>query len=305
MTAPGQRWHRDLWAEAVWSSKLPPLQRLVALAYADHARDRDTAWLGGKRLCERTGLGRTAALDARQAVVDAGWLVETVPATARTPAHYRLAVPEGSARRTPDTSEGSASRTRGVRETDPTGPAADPQGSATRTPGVRETDPTSGLTSDLTSSLSTATEASPVHTTTRETTSGDDLDTFGARTLAALGRDDLSAHQLDQAYKRAGDRIGLALAADAVHALASLPNVRNVAAYMASLSDDDLRTLADQRRHDRERTTRRSTGRTAAPSPYRCEHGHANGLRRSADGGSPCAACDGAAPVRVATAVSA
>lgn len=260
MTAPGQRWHRDLWAEAVWSSSLPPLQRLVALAYADHARDRDTAWLGGKRLCERTGLGRTAALDARQSLVDAGWLAETLPATARTPAHYRLVVvAEGSARRTPLTPRrGSARRTPEVRETDPTGPADGPQASASRTPGVRETDPTSGLTSDLTSSLSTAQEASPVHTTTittRETTG--DGHTFGARAIAALGRADLSAHQLDQAHRRAADRLGLVLAADAVHAVASLqPVVRNLAAYMARLSDDDLRALAEQRRQERERPAR-------------------------------------------------
>lgn len=138
-----------------------------------------------------------------------------------------------------------------------------------------------------------------MHTTTRETTSDGDT-----RALAALGRADLSAHQLDQAHKRAADRLGLVLAADAVHAVASLPNVRHLAAYMASLSDDDLRALAEQRKDDRESTTRRSSTRTSAPSPYRCEHGHANGLRRSADGGSPCAACDGAAPVRVPAAAA-
>lgn len=144
-----------------------------------------------------------------------------------------------------------------------------------------------------------------MHTTTtaRETTSSDG-DTFGARALAALGRTDLSAHQLDQAHRRAADRLGLVLAADAVHAVATLqPVVRNLAAYMASLSDDDLRALAEQRRDERERPSRRSATRAATPGPYACEHGHPQGLRRLPDHSSLCAACDSGPSA--ATAVSA
>lgn len=301
MTAPGQRWHRDVWAEAVWSSDLPPVLRLVALAYADHARDRDSAWLSNDRLRERTGLGRTAAAAAVRRLAKDEWLVPLDQPRRGHTAHYRLALPD-SEKAVSRPSEKAVSRPTAA----PEGRLATPEGRVA-TPEGRLAAPTSGPTSGLTTSLSAREEDRPVHTTTtttRETTS--DGDTFGARALAALGRADLSAHQLDQAHKRACDRLGLLLAADAVHAVASLqPVVRNLAAYMASLSDDDLRALAEQRQHDRERTTRRSSTRTATPSPYRCEHGHANGLRRSADGGSPCAACDGAAPVPVPAAVSA
>lgn len=129
--------------------------------------------------------------------------------------------------------------------------------------------------------------------TTRETT--EQPDSFGTRTLAARGSCALTAAQLDALRDKAETRIGIALAAPAVLALLALPNVRNLAAYMQRMPDDDLRALAE---HEREQQERKSRPRKAAtPSPYRCEHDHPNGLRRSADGGSPCARCDGATPL--------
>lgn len=97
-----ERWHRDLWAEAVWSSSLRPLERLVALVYADHARDGETAWATYRRLMDRTGLSRDALARALRGVVDAGWLVEVEPARQHRATVYRLAVPQQSATQTAD-----------------------------------------------------------------------------------------------------------------------------------------------------------------------------------------------------------
>jgi hypothetical protein len=260
-------------------------QKLVAVIYADHARDADTAWVILARLCQRATLGKTAARDALRGLVGAGWLVETVPATSRTTATYRLTFP----------GEGSVSRTPGVHDTDPTGPAGGPRAFGSRTPGVRETDPTSGLTSDLTSSLSAHEEADRVDTTTtRETTSQGD--SFGTRAVAALGRDDLSPAQLDQAYKHVRDRIGDKDAADAVTELAMQRGIENYPRYVKGIpDDDDLRALADDQRRNRARAATNSARVPVEATPNRCEHGHPNGLRRAADGSSPCPLCDRAA----------
>ena len=53
----------DRWARAIWdSSSLKPLQRLVALAFADHARS-EVAWVSLDDLTRCTGMSRTAARD--------------------------------------------------------------------------------------------------------------------------------------------------------------------------------------------------------------------------------------------------
>src|SRR5437879_2465859 len=80
--------------EAVWSSNLRPLERLVAAVYFDHARNSDCAWLTIARLQERTGLSRPTAIDMRRALVDGGWLVTIDQATSRRAAIYRLTIPE-------------------------------------------------------------------------------------------------------------------------------------------------------------------------------------------------------------------
>lgn len=301
MIAPGDRWHRDVWAEAVWSSQLRPLERLVALAYADHARDKDTAWLSSARLRERTGLSRTAASDAVRRLVKDKWLVPVDRPRQGHTAHYRLVVP--SAQMTASrTSQMTASRTTAA--TDDRLAAPDDR---LATPDDRLAALTSGLTSVPTSSLSPGEESSDVHTptSTRETT--EDA-SWGARTLAALGACDLTVSELDAAQRLVERRVGVGDSYDAVLALVQRPTPpRDLLAYVHRLTDDELHVQAEKERKSRQQQTRRSSTRTSAPSPYRCEHGHPNGLRRSADGGSLCAACSGAAPVRVraATAVSA
>lgn len=78
-----------------------------------------------------------------------------------------------------------------------------------------------------------------------------DEEGVGAHDLATLGRADISEQQLEHAYRKTADRVGPLLAADAVMAVASLPGVRNFTAYLGSLSENDLRALAEQRQHDR------------------------------------------------------
>ncbi|WP_282947837.1 helix-turn-helix domain-containing protein [Cellulomonas endometrii] len=139
-------WHRERWAEAVWSSDLTPVERLVALAYADHARDQRTAWVTTARLIERTGLSRASILRAREALITAGWFVLAAKSTPRTAATYLLTTPEVSERdprgvtETPlsaqdETSEVSESNARGLtqrpnlttyRTPDPTAGSGDP-----------------------------------------------------------------------------------------------------------------------------------------------------------------------------------
>lgn len=88
-------WPREVWAKAVWKSDLTPTQRLVALCFADHARDRDTAWVSSERLQERTALARTASNGSVRALVGFGWLLPlTEPRQGHTP-HYRLVLPVG------------------------------------------------------------------------------------------------------------------------------------------------------------------------------------------------------------------
>lgn len=92
---------RNAWRDAVWAaSDLPPLQLLVALAYADHAgADTTEVWVSTKRGTARTGMGRTAWHAARNALVSTGWLVETTAATYRNAARYRLSTPIGGVSR--------------------------------------------------------------------------------------------------------------------------------------------------------------------------------------------------------------
>lgn len=93
MASVATKWHRDLWADAVWSSDLRPNERLVALCYADHAGPKETAWVTTRRLQARTGLSNSAVKRARQTLIARGWLDELEPATPSTAAVYALAVP--------------------------------------------------------------------------------------------------------------------------------------------------------------------------------------------------------------------
>lgn len=146
------RWHRDVWSDAVWDSSLLPLQKLIALAYADHARDGDVAWVTYDRLRKRTGLSRDAVARHLRALVDAGWLVLVSAASQHRSARYRLGIPspssQQSAPRTTEPVQQSVSRTADVVQQS----VSAVQQSVSKAPAVRETDSTSVPTSLPTSS---------------------------------------------------------------------------------------------------------------------------------------------------------
>lgn len=147
------RWHSDLWREAVWNSpksSLKPLQRLIALAYADHARDGEVAWVTYNRLEQRTGLSRDAVARHLGALVEAGWLVLVSPASQHRSARYRLVIPSAqqSVAQTAESVQQSVSRTTGPVQQSVTAV----QRSVSAAPAVRETDSTSVPTSVPTSS---------------------------------------------------------------------------------------------------------------------------------------------------------
>jgi DNA-binding transcriptional ArsR family regulator len=146
------RWHRDVWSDAVWDSSLLPLQKLIALAYADHARDGELAWVTYDRLRERTGLSRDAVARHLRALVDAGWLVLVSAASQHRSARYRLAIPSPSVQqsvpRTTERFQQSVSQTADVVQRS----VSAVQQSVSKAPAVRETDSTSVPTSLPTSS---------------------------------------------------------------------------------------------------------------------------------------------------------
>jgi hypothetical protein len=77
------------------------MRRLAALCYADHAGETTThVWVSTRRGTERTGLGRTAWHETRNALEAEGWLHETIPATHTAAARYRLTIPAGQCRQT-------------------------------------------------------------------------------------------------------------------------------------------------------------------------------------------------------------
>lgn len=82
--------------DAVWSSDLKPLQKLVAAVYADHARDQRTAWVTLARLTERSGLSRDAANRHVRELRDRGWLVVFEKASQHRATLYGLVIPESS-----------------------------------------------------------------------------------------------------------------------------------------------------------------------------------------------------------------
>ena len=109
-------WPRDLFAEAVWSSRLKPLERLVALAYASHARDQEFAFLTYPRMQEVTGLSRDAIARAVTGLRDAGWLELMAEARQHHAARYWLRIPiqqsvSRTAEPTRDTGDGLLSDT--------------------------------------------------------------------------------------------------------------------------------------------------------------------------------------------------
>lgn len=89
---------RDRWAEAVWRSTLPAADKVVALAYADHARDGlGSVWVTVERLVERTSLSRSGVMKYLNRLREAGWMAVAEPSRQHRSTRYRLLVPDGAA----------------------------------------------------------------------------------------------------------------------------------------------------------------------------------------------------------------
>ncbi|WP_163185900.1 hypothetical protein [Cellulosimicrobium sp. SL-1] len=88
------RRHVNAWRDAVWTSTLSATDKLVALAYADHASTGPLrVWVAAERLQARTSLGRTATMAAVRRLRDAGWLTLTSAGVRGSTARYALTVP--------------------------------------------------------------------------------------------------------------------------------------------------------------------------------------------------------------------
>jgi len=84
--------------DAVWTSDLDALDRLVALAYADHADFKaddgaDRVWVVQGRLAERTGMSERRVRTAVKTLVERGYLRESQAARQHFAARYALTVP--------------------------------------------------------------------------------------------------------------------------------------------------------------------------------------------------------------------
>ncbi len=92
------RRHVNAWRDAVWTSTLSATDKLVALAYADHASTGPLrVWVASERLQARTSLGRTATTAAVRRLRDAGWLTLTSAGVRGSTARYALTTPGGVA----------------------------------------------------------------------------------------------------------------------------------------------------------------------------------------------------------------
>lgn len=92
-----KRWFADSYRSAIWDSEsLKPNERLVALVYADHARDGDVAWVTWDRLSQRTGIrSKTALSNATKGLVEAGWLKCVEKRRQHRSPRYQLLIPVG------------------------------------------------------------------------------------------------------------------------------------------------------------------------------------------------------------------
>lgn len=92
----------QLWTDAVWAASpddLTTAERLVALAYGDHAGRGDTAWVVSRRLAQRCGFkSNGTATRVVRALCAKGWLYPVGPATRhRQVIVYKLTLPPGTA----------------------------------------------------------------------------------------------------------------------------------------------------------------------------------------------------------------
>lgn len=114
MTIPrSERWPRDDFARSVWDSdQLKPLERLVALCFADHAREHDWAFVTYPRLMACTGLSRDSAVRAVKGLRDKGWLEVKEASRQQRATRYWLRCPaQPSASQTAAQAQGSVSQT--------------------------------------------------------------------------------------------------------------------------------------------------------------------------------------------------
>lgn len=95
--SPARRYRDKVWE----STRLTPIQRLVALCYAEHAYGSDTAWVAQRRLMDRTGIRSfSTATSVVGSLVEAGWLDQVGPqARHRQRVVYRLTVPDETVER--------------------------------------------------------------------------------------------------------------------------------------------------------------------------------------------------------------
>lgn len=86
--------NRREWRDAVWSSDLSPIDRLVALAYAEHAAaDPGRVWVTSERLQAMTGAARSTTQTALRRLEASGWLAVTEPARQHYATRYALTIP--------------------------------------------------------------------------------------------------------------------------------------------------------------------------------------------------------------------
>lgn len=256
-------WPRDTYVAAVWESQtLKPLERLVALAYADHARDGETAWVTYPRLMERTGLSRDALARALNGLREQGWLEVQEAARQQRATRYWLRIPEGdepSASRTAGYPQESVSRTAEV----PSGLADGPlSGSSSPSPGASSPSP-------VTSSPPDGPDYSSHHSSHQ---TSDEEESHRDAVAALLDR---FPGQLAEEH-----------AAAAVAAVVRKKSPDRPAAYMASFGLGDVHRWAGIAQPARTTTT-------SPPDPVAaCRHGRRGGMRINGTGANASRLCD-------------
>lgn len=98
------------WRDAIWASNLSTTEKIVALAYADHASSGTLrVWVAAERLQQRTGLKRTSSAGAVRRLRELGWLTIAVPGTTGATTRYALTIPDDVAATLPHVTTGRPS----------------------------------------------------------------------------------------------------------------------------------------------------------------------------------------------------
>lgn len=256
------RWPRDSYRAALWGSRLRPLERLVALAYAEHAREADHAWVTYARLREVTGMSEDAITRAIKGLRAAGWLELKEPARQHRSARYWLTIPPGQhpvARGAEDLQHPATPQT-GSSSTLPPGalnfPSAPGDAPSTLSP-----EPSTPADRD---------DQSSHHSTDQSSTR--------ARAVPAEHR----AAVVELVARLAPD-ITEADAADCVAWVARRKRPDNLAGYVSRFPAEDVVAKAALWRGDRAEPT---------PDPTKCPHGTHNGMEVLGRGANASRRCD-------------